>query len=85
MPDQWREGIIAPLWKAEDKTDVRNYRGICLQSEAAKVYWNILKTRLRRWEEEALLEVQSGFRNGRGCSDAFFVLRIRRVYVYVES
>jgi hypothetical protein len=74
MPDQWREGIIAPIWKAGDKTDVRNYRGICLQSVAAKVY-NILKARLRRWAEEALLEVQYGFRNGRGCSDAIFVLR----------
>ncbi len=37
MPDQWREGIVAPIWKAGDKTDVRNYRGICLQSVAAKV------------------------------------------------
>jgi hypothetical protein len=54
---------------------VRNYRGICLQSVAAKVYSNILKARLRRWAEEALLEIQYGFRHGRGCSDAIFVLR----------
>jgi hypothetical protein len=60
---------------AGDETDVRNYRGICLQSVAAKVYFNILKARLRRWAEEALLEVQSGLCNGRGCSDAIFVLR----------
>ncbi len=77
MPDQWREGIIAPIRKSGDKTDVRNYRGICLQSVAAKVYSNILKTRLWRWgwAEGALLEVQYGFRNGRGCSDAISVLR----------
>ncbi len=75
MPDKWREGIIAPIWKAGGKTDVRNYRGICLQSVAAQVYSNILKARLRGWAEEALLEVQYGFRNGRGCSDAIFVLR----------
>jgi hypothetical protein len=61
MPDQWREGIIAPIWKAGDKIDVRSYRGICLQSVAAKVYSNILKARLWRWAEEALLEVQCGF------------------------
>jgi hypothetical protein len=75
MPDQWREGIIAPIWKAGDKTDVRNYRGICLQSVATKVYSNILKARLWIWAEEALLEVQDRFCNGRGCSDAIFVLR----------
>jgi hypothetical protein len=75
MPDQWREGIIAPIWKAGDKSNVQNYRGICLQSVAAKVYSIILQARLRRWAESALLEVQFGFRNGRGCSDAIFVLR----------
>ena len=75
MPDQWREGIIAPIWKSGDKTDVRNYRGICLQSVAAKVYSNILKNRLRGWAEGALLEVQYGFRDNRGCPDAIFVLR----------
>jgi hypothetical protein len=75
MPDQWREGIIAPIWKAGDKSNVQNYPGICLQSVAAKVYSNILQARLRRWAESALLEVQYGFRNGRGCSDAIFVLR----------
>ena len=75
MPDQWREGIIAPIWKSGDKTDVRNYRGICLQSVAAKVYSNILKNRLRGWAEGALLEVQYGFRDNRGCPDAIFILR----------
>jgi hypothetical protein len=26
MPDQWREGIIAPIWKAGDKSNVQKYR-----------------------------------------------------------
>jgi hypothetical protein len=47
MSDQWMEGTIAPIWKAGDKTDVRSYRGICVQRVAAKVYSNIL-ARLRR-------------------------------------
>ena len=45
------------------------------QSVAAKVYSAILKKRLRHWSEEALLEVQNGFRGSRGCADAIFVLR----------
>jgi hypothetical protein len=61
MPDQWTEGIIAPIWKSGDKTDVRNYRGICLQSVAAKLYSNILRTRLRRWAEGLYLKSNMGF------------------------
>jgi hypothetical protein len=72
------EGIFAPIWESWDKSNVQNFRGICLHSVAAKVYSNILQARLRRWAESVLLEVQYGLRNGsyyRGCSDAIFVLR----------
>jgi hypothetical protein len=34
-----------------------------------------VKNRLRGWAEGALLEVQYGFRDNRGCPDAIFVLR----------
>jgi hypothetical protein len=75
VPEEWRQAILVPIPKAGDKRDVKNYRGICVQSVAAKVYSTILKKRLRHWSEEALLEVQNGFRGNRGCADAIFVLR----------
>jgi hypothetical protein len=75
VPEEWRQAILVPIPKAGDKRDVKNYRGICVQSVAAKVYSTILKKRLRHWSEEALLEVQNGFRGNRGCADAMFVLR----------
>jgi hypothetical protein len=54
---------------------VANYRGICIQVIAAKVYSNILKRRLQSWAELTLSEMQCGFRPGRSCTDAIFTLR----------
>jgi hypothetical protein len=28
LPDQWKEFIIVPIHKKDDKTDCNNYRGI---------------------------------------------------------
>jgi hypothetical protein len=28
VPDQWKESIIVPIYKDDDKTDCGNYRGI---------------------------------------------------------
>jgi hypothetical protein len=30
LPDQWKESIIVPVHKKDDKTDCNNYRGISL-------------------------------------------------------
>jgi len=30
LPEEWRESIIVPIHKKEDKTDCNNYRGISL-------------------------------------------------------
>jgi hypothetical protein len=27
LPDQWKESIIAPIYKKDDKTDCSNYNG----------------------------------------------------------
>jgi hypothetical protein len=30
LPEEWKESITAPIYKKEDKTDCKNYRGISL-------------------------------------------------------
>jgi hypothetical protein len=42
LPDEWKESIIVPIHKKEDKTDCNNYRGISLLTTTYKILSNIL-------------------------------------------
>ena len=57
------EGIIAPLHKGGDKTDIGNYRGVTLGSHFGKLFCQILKARLEKVaEKEGILgEAQGRF------------------------
>jgi hypothetical protein len=46
LPEQWKESIVAPVYKKGDKTDCSNYRGISLLSTTHKILSNILLSRL---------------------------------------
>ena len=76
-PQDWKDGIICPIWKDGDKRDPLNYRGITLLCVAAKVFCLILNQRLSSWCEEngKMSDEQGGFRKGRGCVDQIFVLK----------
>ena len=75
-PSEWKGSLFTFLYKGKgDKLDPDNYRGISLLSVCAKVYTQILLTRLRPILDPTLSESQCGFRKGRGCSDAHFCLR----------
>ena len=59
----------------------RNFRGISLLSVVGKVYGRILINRIRDKTENVIMEVQSGFRRGRGCTDQIFVRQISKKYL----
>jgi hypothetical protein len=42
LPDQWKESIIVPVHKKNDKTDCNNYCRISLLSTSYKIVSNIL-------------------------------------------
>jgi hypothetical protein len=52
LTDQWKESIVVPVYKKDDKTDCSNYRGISLLSTTYKILSNILLSRLTpyKWE-----------------------------------
>ena len=52
-----------------------NFRGIRLLSVVGKVYGRILINRIRDKTENVIVEVQSGFKRGRGCTDQIFIVR----------
>ena len=52
LPDEWKESIIVPIYKMEDKTDCNNYRVISLLPTTYKVLSNILLSRSIPYAEE---------------------------------
>lgn len=76
VPTQWGEGTIIPLPKSGDLTNPANYRGISLLNVSAKLFGRILANRLSKFLESGhrLSPAQSGFRNGRGCTDSQLAL-----------
>lgn len=76
LPEQWKKGLIIPIFKKGDKADPGNYRPICLLSVVAKLFTRVLNDVLYvRLEREGLIpDVQGGFRSRRGCPEKVFGL-----------
>jgi hypothetical protein len=75
VPEEWGGGVLVPIFKAGNKADADNYRGIALLNITGKVFTRILNERLMAIAEKILLEQQSGFRKGRGTTDQIFCVR----------
>jgi hypothetical protein len=75
MPDDWKVGLIIPLFKQGDKMKCENYRGITLLNVAYKTLSNIILEQLKEYLEEIFGECQCGFRSQRGTMDQIFLVR----------
>ena len=75
MPEEWKESIIVPIHKKEDKTDCNNYRGISLLPTTYKILSSILLSRLTPYAEEIIGDHQCGFRRNRSTTDHLFCIR----------
>ena len=70
VPVDWVIAYMVPLYKGKgDVHECSNFRDISLLSVVGKVYGRILINRIRDKTENVIVEVQSGFRRGRGCTD----------------
>jgi hypothetical protein len=61
LPEEWKESIMIPLYKKDEKRDCSNYRGIALPSTTYKILSSILLSRLTPYSEEILGDHQCGF------------------------
>ena len=75
VPEEWGGGLLVPIFKAGNKADADNYRGIALLNITGKVFTRVLNERLMTVAEKILLEQQAGFRKGRGTADQIFCVR----------
>ena len=67
---------MVPLYKGKgDVHECSNFRGISLLSVVGKVHGRVLINRIRDKTEHVIVEVQGGFRRGRGCTDQIFIVR----------
>ncbi|XP_068900490.1 golgin subfamily A member 6-like protein 25 [Tenebrio molitor] len=52
FPEDWREGVICPIFKKGEKNRAENYRGITLLNTGYKLYASVLSERMKREIEE---------------------------------
>ena len=76
-PESWTKGLIVPVPKKGDLTNVNNYRGITLTSIFSKIYSLILEDRLRTWTENNNIidDCQFGFRKIKSTVDCIYILQ----------
>ena len=68
-PQDWKRSVFIPIAKKGNAKECSNYCTIALYSHASKVMLKILQARLQQYVNCELLDVQVGFRKGRGTRD----------------
>ena len=86
LPEEWKESIIIPIHKKEDKTDCNNYTGISLLPTTYKILSNIFLSRLIPYAKEIIGDHQCGFRRNRSTTDHIFCIRqiLEKKWEYIE-
>ena len=69
VPDDWKQAVVCPLFKKEEKYEPANYRPISLTCVTRKVMEHIIASQLMRFAEstELFSDKQHGFRRNRSC------------------
>ena len=68
-PWDWKRAVFIPIPKKGNAKECSNYHTIALISHASKVMLKILEDRLQQYVNRELIDVQAGFRKGRGTRD----------------
>ena len=68
-PQDWKRSVFILIPKKGNAKESSNYRTIALISHASRVILKILQARLQQYVNRELLDVQAGFRKGRGTRD----------------
>ena len=69
LPEEWRESVILPIWKKDDKADCSNFRSTSLLLSTYKIISNVLLSMLTRFSQEITGDHQCGFRRNKSTTD----------------
>ncbi|XP_058064584.1 uncharacterized protein LOC131214222 [Anopheles bellator] len=75
LPEEWKDGVICPIYKKGDKLDCANYRAITILNTAYKVLSRIIFCRLSPLANRFVGSYQAGFVEGRSTTDQIFTIR----------
>ena len=68
-PQDWKRSVFIPVPRKGNAKECSNYCIITLISHTSKVMLKILQARLQQYMNQERLDVQAGFRKGRGTRD----------------
>ena len=68
-PHDWKRSVFIPIPKKGNAKECSNYHTIALISHASEVILKIAQASLQQYMNHELLDVQAGFRKGRGTRD----------------
>ena len=68
-PQDWKRSVFVPIPKKGNAKECSDYHTTALISHASKVMQKVLQARLQQHMNSELLDVQAGFRKGRGTRD----------------
>lgn len=77
FPEEWKTGIVTPIYKKGDEKRASNYRGITLMDSGYKIYAEVLRRRLESELEtkNILKDTQMGYRKGKGTIEAIYIVK----------
>ena len=74
-PQDWKRSVFIPIPNKDNAKEYSNYHTIALISHASKVMLRILQARIQQYMKCDLLDIQAGFRKGRGTRDQIANIR----------
>jgi len=75
LPQQWKEGIICPVYKKGDRLNCKNYRPNTILNTAYKIFASLLNKILIENIENKLEDNQKRFGSNRSTIDNIFIVR----------
>lgn len=65
FPELWKDSFIVPIYKSGDRSNIENYRSVCIQSSIPKMFDSLVYDQLFWYCRELIINQQHGFFRGR--------------------